>query len=278
MTKTVNLSNAEAIRLELLRSGTMSPKQYYRETDGSVPKKIVEEAIAMTKDEYAVYLEQAIRSDEETLLINEEFLKTDDFKITKKSLFERVMLGLEPIDGRVLTEQMAKSIGAISTVFTEAPDIYNESALLSSIKEVRTKDVKSKHFIDWFFSLEDWVGHDSESFPFSMLTHGGEGFVYGYYNDDKLDSIIRIDNDGDSYFISFFCVNQALQGQGIGQHLFQYILNRFRDKELILNVYKDNTPAIHIYEKYGFKIKGVGFNIGAEPEKSHYVMQRDVTV
>jgi len=196
----------------------------------------------------------------------------------EKSLFERVMLGVQSTDGRVLTEQMAKSIGAISTVFTEAPDIYNESVGLSSIKEVRTKDVKSKHFINWFFSLDDWVGHDSDGFPFSMIIHGVEGFVYGYYNDDKLDSIIRIDDDNDSYFISFFCVNKSLQGQGIGQHLFQYILNRFRDKELFLKVYKDNTPAIHIYEKYGFKIKGVGFDIGAEPEKSHYIMQRDIAV
>ena len=61
MTKTVTISNAEAILLELLRSGTMSPSQYVHETDGSVPEEVVQEAIAMTKDEYSVYLEQVSR-------------------------------------------------------------------------------------------------------------------------------------------------------------------------------------------------------------------------
>ena len=171
-----------------------------------------------------------------------------------------------------------KSIGAISTVFTEADDFYNESVGLSSIKEVSRKDVKSKYFIDWFFKLENWVGQDSKHFPFTIITHGDGRFVYGYYNDDKLDSIIRIDDEGYGYFLSFFCVNKSVQGQGIGQHLFQYVLNRFNDKKLVLNVYKDNIPAIHIYQKYGFRIKGIGYELGIKPEKPHYLMQRDATV
>ena len=61
MTKHIKLSDAEAILLELLCSRTMPPDQYFRETDGSVLDKIVQEAIAMTKEEYSAYIEQATR-------------------------------------------------------------------------------------------------------------------------------------------------------------------------------------------------------------------------
>jgi len=41
----------------------LSAEQYYCQTDGSVPEKLVREAIAMTEEEYSVYLEQATRPD-----------------------------------------------------------------------------------------------------------------------------------------------------------------------------------------------------------------------
>jgi hypothetical protein len=80
MAETINLSINEEILLSLLRSGMMSPQQYYLETDGSVPDRIVQRAIAMTEDEYAMYLEQATRPDEAKLLINEAFLASSNFK------------------------------------------------------------------------------------------------------------------------------------------------------------------------------------------------------
>ena len=62
MTETVKISNSEAIRLELLHSETMSPSQYFRETDGNVSGKVYQEILDMTKEEFDVFLEKAIQS------------------------------------------------------------------------------------------------------------------------------------------------------------------------------------------------------------------------
>ena len=127
MTKTINLSINEEILLSLLRSGMMSPQQYYLETDGSVPDKIVQRAIAMTEDEYSVYLEQATRPDEAKLLINEAFLASSNFKFIElpierlpevSDLMKRVYLRFNDKDG---TE-------ASKRVFIEitAPEMFKE--------------------------------------------------------------------------------------------------------------------------------------------------------
>jgi len=192
----------------------------------------------------------------------------------------------EPYTGHLKTKAPApytvervKSIGAVSTGFAEVPittrDFFNESAESTKIRNVTHKDVTSKHFINWFFSLEDWVGNNPSRFPFDMIIHNDEFSVYGYYNGDKLDGIIRVDKYDDYCEISFFCVNQSLQHQGVGQFLFQFALNRFGDKKLILDVYTDNAPAIHIYKKYGFRVTGIGYGKGYNPESPHYIMQRE---
>jgi|GEM_PF-2784010 len=177
-------------------------------------------------------------------------------------------------------EKKVRNIGAISTVFAEteitACDIFKESFDLSAIREVTEEDVTDKYFADWFFKMDDWVGITPETFPFSMIVHNDEFFVYGYFNGDKLDGIIRVDEYSDNCELSFFFVNKSLQNKGIGQYLFRYVLKRFSDKKLILSVYKDNVPAIHIYKKYGFKIMCVGYGMGYKPESPHYIMQKDV--
>ena len=181
------------------------------------------------------------------------------------------------------TEESIKNISAISTVFTEADintyEIYNESAESSSIKEVTRKDVTSKHFVDWFFKImkmDYFADIDPDEYPYSMITHSDEISVYGYFNDDNLDGIICVDEYDDNYFLSFFFVNKDCQRQGIGQYLFQYILRRFKDKKLILEVYTDNKPAIHIYKKYGFHIVKTAYGVGYRPNQPHYVMQKDI--
>ena len=193
-------------------------------------------------------------------------------KYQRMSLFERVIYGVE-------STKEIKRKGSISTVFTEAEteDIFKESTDLFKIREVGYEDVTSKHFIDWFFKLEDWVDSTPDNFPFSAITHNAENksYVYGYFNGNKLDAMILVGEYDDNYELSFFCVNEAHQHEGIGQYLFTFILNKFRDKKMILYVYSNNKPAIHIYEKYGFRRSGAGFGRGYYPELQHLTMQKD---
>ena len=173
------------------------------------------------------------------------------------------------------TAKEIKSLGSICPVFTEV-EIFNESITASAIKEVTRKDVTSKHFRDWFFQMDEMSYTTPKDFHPSTLTHSDEISVYGYFNENKLDGIIRVDKYDDRYELSFFFVNETLQHKGIGQYLFQFVLSKFRNKKLILNVYKDNSPAIHIYKKYGFKIVGIRYGKGYRPELPHYIMQRSV--
>ena len=69
----------------------------------------------------------------------------------EKTLFEKVL------DGEVIDERI-KNIGAISTFFTEVSEgLLNESFEPSAIREVTYKAVTSKHFIGWFFKMEDFA-------------------------------------------------------------------------------------------------------------------------
>ena len=216
----------------------------------------------------------------------EEIIEDDDImnmpinESIESSEDEEYDLLNETID--IDTEYLAKSIksiGLISSIFTEENDTYEtfiESAEPSGIKEVTRKDVTGKHFVNWFFEMDDWKNVPPEEFPFSEIINSEEFYVYGYFNDNKLDGIIRVEDYGDYYELSYFFVNKELQHQGIGQCLFQFVLNSFRDKKLILYVYKDNSPAIHIYKKYGFKIIGTDDGKGFRPYAPHYIMQRHV--
>ena len=195
--------------------------------------------------------------------------------------FEQIIYEDFPIKN--IPAERVKRIGAVSTVFTEADikndEIYTESAELSSIREVTHRDVTSKYFVDWFFKIlkmDYFSDEDPDEYLFSMITHSDEINVYGYFNDDKLDGIIRVDDNSDHYFLSFFFVNKDCQSQGIGQYLFQYILKRFYDKKVILYVYTDSSPAIHIYKKCGFKIVKTAYGEGYRPKSPYYVMQREI--
>ena len=133
--------------------------------------------------------------------------------VQEMSLFERVINGSYT---RPLNEKVSK-IGSISTAFTEVPDrLFKENFEPSAIRAVTRKDVTGKHFIDWFFALENWVDESPQEFPFAEITHSNGRNVYGYFNGDDLDGLIRVDEDDDEHELSFFCVNPAFQHRGLG--------------------------------------------------------------
>ena len=173
-------------------------------------------------------------------------------------------------------------IGLVSKAFAEANlmdfEYYNENVQASAIRETTYEDVTSEYFIKWFFADEDWLGASvsPEVFNFNMITHSDEKYVYGYFNGDNIDGIIRVDEHDDNYMLSFFITNDSLQNQGIGQSLLQSILQKFTDKKITLRVYTDKDKAIYIYKKYGFEIVDTGYGSGPHPSSPHYVMQRDI--
>ena len=173
-----------------------------------------------------------------------------------------------------------RKIGLVSKVFTKAEvadfKYYNENVQPSAIRETTYEDVTSEYFVMWFFEDEDWLGINPEDFDFNMITYCEDKYVYGYFNGDNIDGIIRVDEYDEKYVLSFFITNGSLQNQGIGQSLLQSILQKFTDKKITIYVYADNGKAIYIYKKYGFVITNTGYGEGPHPDSPHYVMQRDV--
>jgi ribosomal protein S18 acetylase RimI-like enzyme len=166
-------------------------------------------------------------------------------------------------------------MGKIIDSFIEI-QVFNESPDFSPIRTVRREDVTSKHFIDWFFKMQDewWTNMPPKEFPFDYITHCQRKYVYGYFNGENLDSIIRADKVTDGYGLSFFFTNKNYQNQGMGQTLFQFILKRFAAGDLTLNVYTDNERAIHIYSKYGFQIVKTKCGLGYRNEAPYHIMKK----
>ena len=186
-----------------------------------------------------------------------------------KSYFESVLYD-------IIAEKVRR-IGAVSTLFAEADvKLLHESYEPFEIRGVTYADVTGNHFVDWFFKMDDFADIPPNEFPFSLITYDDGNYVCGYFNGDKLNGIVRVDDFSDCYELSFFFVNPAIQHQGVGQYILRWILIRFKGKKIVLYVYKDNDRAIHIYQKYGFEIVETAYGRGYKPDEPHYVMQKDV--
>ena len=88
--------------------------------------------------------------------------------------------------------------------------------------------------------------------------------VYVYEDNQKILGFIGINGE----YIEGIFVSEAMQSQGIGKILLNYV-KETRSK-LLLNVYQKNTPAISFYQREGFKIQNSGVD-EATGEKD-YVM------
>jgi ribosomal protein S18 acetylase RimI-like enzyme len=79
--------------------------------------------------------------------------------------------------------------------------------------------------------------------------------VYGYIIDGKTEGVIEVlELDEHKCHLCWFFVNKAKHNLGIGQKLFNFVLEKFHDRVFELDVRADNHRAIYIYRKYGFSV------------------------
>ena len=88
--------------------------------------------------------------------------------------------------------------------------------------------------------------------------------VYVYENDRNIQGFTGLNGE----YIEGIFVSEAMQSQGIGKILLNYVKDT-RSK-LLLNVYQKNIPAISFYQREGFEIQYSGLD-EATGEKD-YVM------
>ena len=132
---------------------------------------------------------------------------------------------------------------------------FNESVDNGIIREVSDNDVINPYFVKWLLSLDDWQDVTPETLDFNKFKNTDENFVYGYFIDDKIEGIARLQNlDEDFYLLDMLFVNQDFHDNGIGSKLMKFIIDKFGNYELEVDVFEDNPRAIYLYKKFGFEI------------------------
>ena len=147
--------------------------------------------------------------------------------------------------------------------FEQMEDIEN-----FEIRMIDEKDYTNPKFLEWLYKLDEFQPEEQE-LVFDMLhastTHGN--YVYGYFINDIMRGFIRIryKDTFNAYAISLLFVDPSFHNLGIGSKLLQHAIDQFGNKDIVLNVFTDNSIAIHIYKKFGFIIEET-IDCSNEPE------------
>lgn len=136
--------------------------------------------------------------------------------------------------------------------------IYEEDIDNGVIRPLMRDDVTNPYFINWLFRSYEFCDDDPEKFDYDLLVNNDAmgNYVYGYFVEDNLEGIIKVKyrKPEDYYAISMLFVNDQNESKGIGQELMKYVIKKYGDKEMRLNVFEFNSRAMHIYKKYGFDV------------------------
>lgn len=136
--------------------------------------------------------------------------------------------------------------------------VYEEDIDNGVIRPLMRDDVTNPYFVDWLFKSYEFSDDDPEKFDYDMLVNNDAmgNYVHGYFVNDKLEGIIKVKHrkPEDYYAISMLFVNDQNESKGIGQSLMKYVISKYGDKEMRLNVFEYNSKAMHIYKKYGFDV------------------------
>lgn len=151
----------------------------------------------------------------------------------------------------------------IDRFFEQMEDIEN-----FEIRMIDEKDYTDPNFLEWLYKLDEFQPEE-QGLVFDMLhastTHGN--YVYGYFINGIMRGFIRIryKDTFNAYAISLLFVDPSFHNLGIGSKLLQYVIDQFGNKDIVLNVFTDNSIAIRIYKKFGFIIEET-IDCSNEPE------------
>lgn len=147
-------------------------------------------------------------------------------------------------------------------------------AINANIKLVTERDYRNQKFLGWLYELDEFKPDEQDTI-FSLFH---SGITYGYFINNIMRGFIRISHN--NYSINMLFVDKSFQNCGIGSALLQLAIDKFNNKDIVLNVFTDNYIAINMYKKFGFVVEET-ISCSNEPEcplkfidKKQYRMRR----
>ncbi len=144
---------------------------------------------------------------------------------------------------------------------------YTVSQIDGEIRVPTREDYLNPEFVKWLlFKTEEFEDDEPETFDFSVFETNPtiRNYVYGYFIDNIMRGIIRIKGIKPC-IVDMLFVDPSFHNLGIGSKLLQFVIDQFGNKDIVLNVFTDNSIAIHIYKKFGFIIEET-IDCSNEPE------------
>lgn len=181
----------------------------------------------------------------------------------ERNRFQKLLGKSRATNESFTTDEIQEHFDWIDRFFEQMEDIEN-----FEIRMIDEKDYTNPKFLEWLYKLDEFQPEEQE-LVFDMLhastTHGN--YVYGYFINDIMRGFIRIryKDTFNAYAISLLFVDPSFHNLGIGSKLLQFVIDQFGNKDIVLNVFTDNSVAIHIYKKFGFIIEET-IDCSNEPE------------
>ena len=135
-------------------------------------------------------------------------------------------------------------------------------------KELKLRKIDESNFIECF-NLS--LGEGQDRFVSHPIRSLAQAYVYynqctpfGIYSNDTIVGYVMViyDYDEETYNIWHMMIDEKYQGKGYGSIAIKLCIDYIKSKpfgssnDVILTCNKDNSIAIHIYEKIGFKDTG----------------------
>lgn len=181
----------------------------------------------------------------------------------ERNRFQKLLGKSRATNESFTTDEIQEHFDWIDRFFEQMEDMEN-----FEIRMIDEKDYTNPKFLEWLYKLDEFQPEEQE-LVFNMLrtntTHGN--YVYGYFINDIMRGFIRIryKDTFNAYAISLLFVDPSFHNLGIGSKLLQFVIDQFGNKDIVLNVFTDNSIAIHIYKKFGFIIEET-IDCSNEPE------------
>lgn len=130
--------------------------------------------------------------------------------------------------------------------------------------QIKLERENNEYFIDWIYKI--WKHHDTVDKLYkcnydTKIEFGQNEFYYKILIDKQMIGFIGLDlKDNEilnqhTLYINRFYIDKKYRNLGIGENVINQLIEiaKGMNRDLELDVYGDN-PAIHLYEKMGFKI------------------------